>query len=334
MDTQPQSTQKESGPAVHDVPQETPKQETPPQPPVVKEIHHHHYHHNGFSLWRFAIGLMVIYAGVSLMAHSFGWHWAPNVDVWRLWPVFIILVGLSILTRRSRSGIIIGIILVLAVVGIFASTGFNSAPTRVDQGTNPVIAGVTAADVHINTGATSLTVKGTPDQAFFSRFESNANDLGVDSHATGTTQEITYSMNQRDWTWFSYKNLLEVHVPTSLPTELTVNGGAMTSLIDLTGVQATRFTLHAGASTNTIIFGDTVATSTALIEAGASTINVTFPKTVGVRLHVNTGASSKSLPDLNKVGDDVYESAGFATATHTIDCTIKAGASSISVHWQ
>ncbi len=325
----------EEGLKVEEVKKGEPQKEAT-QPTVIKEIHHHHHYKRGFSVFRLALGLFVILIGLSFLASSFGWSWSIGFDAWKLWPVFVILIGLSMVSRGSAVSSIMGAVVAVAVVAFVALGvfGMGSHQTSVSQGTNPIIAGAVAADVHIATGASSLTVKGTSDTTFFNRVESNSADLVVDSHLVGTTQDVTYSLNQRNWEWFSFKNLLEVHVPDTLPTNLTIDGGAMTSNIDLTDVKASRVAIHTGASHLDLVFGDTVESSVATIDAGASSIHVTLPKAVGVHLTLDTGATSKTLTDFNQTGDKQYTSTNYDTAAHKIDCTIKAGASSITVDWR
>lgn len=59
---------------------------------------------------RVIFGLGIIFVGVILLLDKMGYH--TGIDVWELWPVFVILVGFSLLarsaeTRQTLSGTII-----------------------------------------------------------------------------------------------------------------------------------------------------------------------------------------------------------------------------------
>lgn len=94
-----------------------------------KEIHHHHWHeHRGFNLGRFLFGLAVVVIGLAYLAKTTGWM-NFNIDInWaNLWPLIIILIGLSLVSFRGWLGAIFGIIIALAVLALASFLIFGSA---------------------------------------------------------------------------------------------------------------------------------------------------------------------------------------------------------------
>lgn len=84
-----------------------------------------------FNIGRFFVGLIVIIFGLILLAQNAGWvdlH-TLNLNWANLWPVFLILIGLSMLSSRGWVGTIIGILfafLVLAATIILVFLPSNS----------------------------------------------------------------------------------------------------------------------------------------------------------------------------------------------------------------
>lgn len=308
----------------------TPPIKTPPHPPRP---------HRPIGLWRLIIGLFIILIGVSLLSNSMGWSWAFSIDIWKFWPVFVILAGVSMLFKKN-SGWIIGLV-VLIVIGLAAASTVN-APWNANRAVTTHDLNVTtdaaakSADIRINTGASQLTIGGGSAQLLSGQQEFNFGQLDISSRLNGEEQIATLSsINSGGWWWFgSMKNNINLTMNNDLPAKLTIDGGAMTMNLDLITVPVSDLTVKSGASDVTLALGDKVDSTRARISAGASKLRVSLPKTVGVRLTVNAGASSKTLTDFTSLGDDRYESTNYATTEKKMDLDIEAGASTIDLSWR
>lgn len=71
-----------------------------------------YYNDKSFNFGRFFVGLIVILIGFAFLSQNMGWIDLSriNVDWLNLWPVFIIFIGLSMLSCRGRIGTIIGVL--------------------------------------------------------------------------------------------------------------------------------------------------------------------------------------------------------------------------------
>ncbi len=316
------------------------KKEETIQPAVIKEIHHHHHYKRGFSLWRFAFGGFVILLGLSLLANSFGWSWSIGFDVWRLWPAFIILIGLSMLVRGSVASTIIGIVVTVLVLAFAAVVMFGNVSTDRTTSTETITvakdAAATTATVKINSGAAKVTIGGGATDLMNGTFETNFATLTKSNTVSGTAQTVDLKTEGRNFPvlFGGAKNELSLNLSSTVPTELLVNGGAMTANLDLSNVMVTDLTVDSGATTLDLKMGDLVDTANVKIDAGASKLTLSLPKTVGARLNLKAGASSKSLTDFVDKGSDVYESANYGSATKKIELDIDIGASSLTVNWR
>ncbi len=114
------------------------KTETPPMTPpkeekkeepkeTVKEIHHHHYHErHGFNFGRFLLGLIIVAVGLVFLARVAGWNIEMNFNWNLLWPFFVIIIGLSMISFRGWLGTLLGILATLVVIGFVLAIIFGA----------------------------------------------------------------------------------------------------------------------------------------------------------------------------------------------------------------
>lgn len=295
-------------------------------------------------MWRMVIGLLIVLFGLQLLASNYGWDWMINVDFEQLWPVIIVLIGISLLSKGHVINRTVGAVLTLAVIAMVAllviskPTVTNREEIRRDIS---IAKEATAASsrVTIDMGAASVTVRGGSNQAVSGTFVSTIADLSTQSRLDGAEQRIDLTTNKlgnAGWSWFwKMRNTLDIKLSDQLPIDLSVDSGAASLDLDLRTVMAKSLTVDAGASSIELKLGDLVDSNTTVIKSGASSINVDVPKTVdGVKLKIDAGLSGKNIPAVLKdKGDGRYESEDYAAAKKKIDLSIDAGASSIDVTW-
>ncbi|MBI3956896.1 MAG: hypothetical protein HY340_02800 [Candidatus Kerfeldbacteria bacterium] len=311
----------------------------PHQPPP-----DHAHERRSFPIGRIIIGLIIVLIGLSMLANTMGWAWFQNVEWWRLWPVLIILVGLSLLTGSRGTGRLIGILftvlLVLFLIAFFTGWfGSWRGETNTVSGNFavPRDPAATGIGLQLSTGVSKVTVAGGASDVIRGNYTSPFGDYASSSKLSGTTQEVTVSQNVQGQRWFLFgsgKSMLDLGVTNELPVALNLDGGAATFDLDLRTVRLTSANLDVGASTINLKLGATVAKSTVNIDAGASTITITLPESVGAKIDLDAGVTSKTLPRFSETRDDVFETENYATAETTIDFDLNLGASTLRIEWE
>ena len=317
----------------------TPPPATPPPPKeTVREVHHHHYEKRG-GFWRLVVGLFVIFVGLSLLAQNTGW--LGSIDVWgivsRLWPLFIIIGGLSLLSRGGWVGGAITIIAVIVIVGlVFAA--FVTVPAGEVKTQNFDISkgqGVKVAEVTLNHGAGGVHVQGGSASLVSGNLESTFATLETSSQVDGEIQYIDLEMDSNfRGIYRKNPNELTVNLSNDVPIRLNIDSGASDLRIDLSSVNVTDFNLDTGASSLDLILGDKATSSRVAVDAGASSINITIPRTLGAKLVVDGGLSSRNFQDFRSVGEGKYESENYASAQKKVEINIDAGVSSLNIGWK
>ncbi len=301
-----------------------------------------HKRRRGFSLGRFFLGLIVIIIGLSLLSESMGWGWFHAIAWWKLWPVLIILIGISLLGRggvvATTIGILVGIGLLL-LIGLMAFGQWNEQ-RRPEARSEVSVAREAAAktvELTIRMGAGALSVRGGSAQLMDGTYTSNVAELSRTDSLLGDIQQVMLRTKGKGNSpfWFGgAKNTLDLNLTNDLPVALSVDGGAMTMNLDLTTVRATKVNLDAGASTINLILGDVLEASSVSVDAGASTVTVSLPRTLGARLDLDSAVSKKNLPEFVQKNDSTYESAHYTQTAKKVDLTFDVGASTVNVIWR
>jgi hypothetical protein len=320
---------KEPTPAPEEKPKET-----------IKEIHHHyHDRRGGINFGRLAFGIILVFIGVVYLAQTTGWiNVNINFDWWKLWPLIIIIIGLSMLSGRGWLSGTIGLVVLIAILIIVGLLLFsnNAAPVSYDKTiTITKEATATTATIDIKAGAGTLKIGNGSEQLVAGTFESNVTNLTTNSTLDGTNQTVNLKEDGYTWhTFGNHVNNLDVSLYKDIPLKLTVSSGAMDMNLDLADLMAESVNIDTGASSMKLALGDKVTNSIVSIDAGASSLTFSLPKTVGVKFTIDSGLSSKNLPDFNKIDEKHYQTNGYDAAQKKIDINLKMGVSSLSVTWR
>lgn len=327
MEPQPQQTENKKS--------EEKTNNPPEQKPPVTEIHHHHYHSKPM-VGRLLMGIMLLGIGFAFFARSAGWvHFEFTFNWDMFWPLLIIIFGLAIISRGGWVISVVSLLIVITVIG-FAWSGFSThststtTPLSVEQAE-----GATSLDLSVDSGAGKLSIVGMSEKAVTGSLLSRTQSVSVTSRLDETKQIVGVQV-KGDWLPFgiSTPNTLTLQLSSDLISNLTIHTGASTDSLNLSDIKAERVSIATGASTLDLTLGNLVPLSTVNVDAGASSINVTLPKALGARVHLETGLTSKSMPEFDKKDDATYESKNYSVAEQKTDITLKTGASSITFNWK
>jgi len=84
--------------------------------------------HYVFPLGKFFLGLVLIVVGLLFLARAFGWlHFDFNFNISQLWPLLLIILGLSMLATKSWLVNIFSLVILIVVVAIVLFLIFSGA---------------------------------------------------------------------------------------------------------------------------------------------------------------------------------------------------------------
>lgn len=294
-----------------------------------------------FNFGRLFLGLFLIFIGLALLGETTGLYHI-EIDFWSLWPVLIIALGLSLLSRQGWLSFFIAVVVIVLVLALIVLSFYLGSNSFVKQRSGkvetelvsiPYLAGAKVATIKIKTGAGKLSIDGGGVGLVSGHFDSNFLKLKVDSKLRDGVQEVSLE-TQGNWRTFMRRprNDLDLSISSTLPVDLYLDAGAMKMEIDLTEVRARTVEIKSGASSLRLALGDLVENSEVRINSGASSIDISVPSSVGTRLEIEGGLISKDLSGFEKIEEGIYETENYQTADKKIDIFLDIGVSSLKVY--
>ncbi|MBN1122172.1 MAG: hypothetical protein JXJ17_13935 [Anaerolineae bacterium] len=286
------------------------------------------------------IGLGVAFLLNNLGVIDFQW-WA----LWRLWPIFLILIGLDIVLGRSTIGSIVAALIgLVVVVGMIYWVGTTSSPAAMPSGqtiTRDIeqieLGDVDRLEAYIEIGAASATVEGLSDSRYVveGSYTTDENlDLLVEYDRHGSRGDLSISQGGPDF-WFptgpGYIGELDLRITESVPVDLKVDTGVGSLNMDLSGVDLESLKVDGGAGEVVIVLPDEGAFEVD-VNAGVGRVELAVPGSQEARIEIDGGLTSVNLSErFQKVDDDKWETRGFTESSGLI-ISIDSGVGEIQIH--
>jgi len=297
-----------------------------------------HEAHDHWIVGKIFWGLLLMLIGGLVLAGNFGFINVNWTNLWKLWPLFIIAAGLSVLSLRHIIWRIFLIILAILTLGIVVWTlvsdfSYPNSTQNHESSVQITSSNVKRAEINIKAGAGSINItSANQSEVAKANLGSSFTDLTEQSSVIGDRQIIDFSMDTKSNWWTSHiKNVLDVSVIRDLPLTLNVEAGATQTNIDMSQAQLSAMNLKIGASSLIIRLGDKQDVTTVNIESGISSITIQIPTVSGVRLKIDGGLSSNHLANLIEVGEKTFESPDYNMSTKKINIVSKIGLSTFTV---
>jgi len=302
-------------------------------------------------------GIILILIGVLFILQNLNiidFRW---VSLWRLWPIFLILWGVSILPANKwiKTSLVV-IVLAGSVYFMLNSTvewrnhypnihigrdyddydddEFYDDEGQADQHFNiPYEDSVATASLSFDAAAGSFYINDTSDDLlafskkgrqgtytyYVKRSDNNAN-ISIEREG----QELF--LNNKD-------GHHEVDISLNKAPEWNMNFdiGAAKVMFDFSHFKVRKLDLDGGAASIKIKLGDNLPTSHVNIDAGASEIVLKVPQSSGCDLNLTAVFSGKTISGFEKVDNGHYRTSNFEEADNKIYITVDAAVSSYKI---
>lgn len=309
-------------------------------PPTEAEARSRHRDYGGFSMGRVFVGTILILIGLAYLLDSLG-IWDVNIALkWDyLWPVLIILLGLSMLSGRGLfsmvTGLLFTILAAVAIVYLFINTGtVNQGSIETKTISVNKLAAAKSGVVAIKLGAGTINIAGGTVKLVAGTHKSNFAKLQIESELDDATQRVMMQAENKGLIIGKNFNNLDLRLNSKIPIEIKVDSGASKLDFDLRKLRPESVEIDSGASSIDLSLSPLVDDCEYQIDAGASSIDVTIPEELGVKLRLKSGLTSKSLPRFEKQGDQLYVSKNYNDSVKQAEIDLDVGASSLSVDWE
>lgn len=308
------------------------------------------YKHLFWAIILIALGIIFILNNFGIL--NFSWY-----SFWQLWPVILILWGISVLPVKdvAKFGMLIGVILVTMLFisklpdhrpwfSHFHRNGNmnwewtdddednDTRPNTVDQNLSvPYDSLAKKALLELDAAAGSFTISGeTPEFLAFNK----TGDIGnyeLTTHDLASRKTISLRLEDQRSSHHINKNHVTIRMNEKPVWNLKFNIGAASMDMDLGNYKIDTAEFDAGASSITLKLGDKNPLSVVTFNAGASSIHLSVPKSAGCQVSSESFLVSKSFEGFQKKEGHIYETSNFSKSSSKIYIVVKTAVSSIDI---
>ena len=307
-------------------------------------------------------GVVLVLIGSAFLLHNYDiidFHWS---NLFRLWPIFIVIAGVNLLFANNRTGWATAIKLGVIVIGfgliLFGNFGgnYNNLPhisyqaddddddysegnhlTKVEGNSyffQPYSDSVKRARLNISGGATEYILKDTTDQLFTADTKGFYGRYKFDHNYRDSVQVLDFRMNSTKQGFDFDKedsNRAVMKLNVNPEWDIDVKTGAAELNFDLSKHKIKSLQIHGGAAEFNVKMGMPLLISNISVNTGVSEVNIKIPKDAACRIRKSSGLSSSDFQGFVKQGDKSYETPGFATAKNKYYISIQGGVSEFNV---
>ena len=319
------------------------------------EVHHHYYpiKPKRFDFGKLSFGLFLVVMGILYLAKNFGWlNIDFNFDLWQLWPLLIIFIGLSMITGRTVASIFAGVILTLTVLTITFILVLGQNDFRINiktsanspTGRNDVsIKGIkqifpidisqdqqaTDSEVVIKSSFSNANISGGGEQLAKGRLETNFAELIANSQTLNGKQTVNLEVRPKLAQMADRSSLLDLKLNNEQVSSVYLNSIASTINFSLAKLSSRLITINATASSINLDLNDSQSQLINL-RGQASEINLTLPTTAGVKLSLKKPQIIDSVK-LKKIDSLTYESLNYQEAKEKIEVSLDLSVSNLII---
>lgn len=305
------------------------------------------------------VPLILIFLGVVILLQNTGY--LPSnfwVNLWRLWPLVLVLVGIELLFAHRIPWPALAAVAALVLVGGAVATNMGTG-VGVSGPPGPTLApaadsvqtdlqGASQAAVTVRFGAGQLVVgpiedpqpstlsvmnyQGPPQMAPTPRY----------TPVNGGVGQLEYQSNSHDgppaFPPFGDSRADAAHMQLNLSplvpiASFNVETGATDARLDLSNLHVATLDMSIGAATAWVRFPESSGLTTAHISGGASTITLEVPDGVAAQIQHQGGLSTLNVDQgrFPQVNDSLYRSPDYDTAPNKVDLVVETGVTTITV---
>jgi hypothetical protein len=289
--------------------------------------------------------VILIGIGVTLLLENMGVVHIDWLYLLRFWPVLLILAGLDfLLGRRSFVGGLlaaaVGLMIVAGIVwlatnppGVPGWAGLIQ-PNTITREVQTGLGEARALEAILDLGMTETTVGAHEDTEYALLGEYTTDErlnLAVDYQVQDGVGELRLEERSEEEPFSpGYTGRLDLTLPDVVPIDLSVDSGVGATALDLEELTITALYVNTGVGSTEIILGE--GSYTADINTGIGEVTIELPDDAEVRLELDSGLGSTDLPDrFEEIGDGVWETPGYGTATEQIVLLVDTGIGSVTV---
>jgi len=296
--------------------------------------------------------LILIFIGAVFLLQNTG-YLPPNfwVNLWRLWPLILVLIGIELLLAHRIPWLAVAgltaLVLLLGAVAINVNVPGQAGPPGVTSTAQTELGEATQAAVTLRFGACQLNVgpiaHPTPNQLASMTYAGPPPLAPQPQYlVSGGVGHLDYSGSGRGgppgfapFGGGSNSARVDVSLAPGVPiTSFSVQTGAADAHLDLARLNVSALDMSVGAATTWLRFPEAAGTTTAHISGGASMITLEIPQGVAAQIQHHGGLTTLTVDQTRfpQVSDSLFRSPDYQSAQNKVDLNIETGVTTIQIN--
>ncbi len=300
-------------------------------------------------------GLLLVLVGILFILKNtgvvfFNWH-----TIWHLWPVILILWGISLIPVKDWIKLVLSFATV--VITFFAMQQYgpkdnhnwdfnwndhdrNFNRDNNDEDTSTTYNNVMSedfdsltkfAELKLNIGVGNFTIKDTTYKLIEVKHDNDNANYSMTAKAEDSLTIIDLSLEKGEFNDGDIKNNVNMKLNPNPIWDLDLNVGAAEVDFDFSAFKTRNLKIQGGASDIDLKLGGSLPLTDVKLEAGAASIVIRVPESVGCEIISNTFLSSKEFDGFTKIGKQQYQTPNYDKSANKIKINLQAGVASVSV---
>jgi hypothetical protein len=298
-------------------------------------------------------GVILIAIGALFVLRNFGIFHFSWYDLKHLWPVILVILGISLLPIKGVVRIILSFIVVIIVMVYISNNQVyhdhnyrglgwiwnNDEYSDWDEEENwddqllyeSYVDDVENAVLEFDAVAGEFNINTTDEYLLKFERQGNIGKYYLNADNAGNAVVLKLAMENNTIRSSKLKNEAEISLNPKPVWDINIDAGAAKIDFDLSPFKIDRIDIDGGASSIWLKFGDRMEKTDLEINTGASSITIEIPEEIGCEIRTNTVLSSKSFDDIEKIEGGLYQTAGFDDHEKQIFISIDAAVASLRV---
>lgn len=304
-------------------------------------------------------GGLLVTLGALFILKNIGVVYFNWMSIFSLWPMILVLVGVTLLPIKNSIKTILTIVLLIVTISlIFSKTNrwTHSYSFKMEQWDNwdewdndrydddrdrsekseqyfyePYDTDIDEATLTIDAVAGEFYIKGESDHLMEFNQDGNVGPYIYSTNKRDNHQSLTFDIKKSHFNSRGLDNEVELQLNSKPLWNFNINAGAASVDLDLTKFKTATVDIDGGASAVYLRLGDKYKKSRIYINSGVSSIEIYIPEDSGCEIDTDTFLASKSFDNFEKIRRGLYKTSNFEDTKNKIYISIDAAITSLEV---
>lgn len=301
-------------------------------------------------------GGLLVTLGALFILKNIGIVYFNWMSIFSLWPMLLILLGVTLLPIKNSIKTVLTLVLLLATVAmIFTKTNqwTHNYSFKVDQWDDwetevyserennyetsdqyfyePYDSEIKEATINIDAVAGEFLIRNDCEYLMDFQQDGNVGPYTFSTNKNGDHQTLTLDIKKRHYRTRGLDNEVEIQLNPNPIWNFNVNSGAASVDLDLTKFKTALVDIDGGASAVYLRIGDKHDKTKVYINSGVSSIEIYIPEESACEINTDTFLASRSFDNFEKIRRGLYKTSNFEESKNKIYITIDAALTSLEV---